>query len=66
MDFKSWIAVGLVCFENMKENVFLFIPNLIGMHFESSYLSLECFSELLLCKTFNDSWPQKNYGHFVP
>ena len=50
----------MVCFENMKENVFLFIPNLIGKYFESSYLSLECFSELLLCKTFNDSWPQND------
>ena len=49
MAFTGLISVilGHICFANMKENVFLFIPNLIGKYFEDLKFSLKCFSELL-------------------
>ena len=41
------MILGHICFANMKENVFLFIPNLIGKYFEDLKFSQKCFSELL-------------------
>ena len=36
------MILGHICFANMKENVFLFIPNLIGKYFEDLKFSQKC------------------------
>lgn len=60
----SSVISGYICWANMKENVFLFIPNLIGKYLKVFTFSLRCFRELLLSsRTLNDSWPpnQNNF-----